>query len=244
MCPPFRSCAAPPPGLRSALPRLARTPFARLLRSPLALVPRSVYPLACAPLLWARRETREGWGTARRGLGWAHRPSYPWGYAGVAGCIKARGGGGRADPPPCVRGRLAGVARAEEDWAVRAVPPLARVGGAGRAICPLAYAGRAGRGLGWRGPRGGGGAPSLLLLCGRGGVRARKCSRGREKRITKDAGKKNDISERESESLYTACIWLDSAVQGHFFLCNLVEKWLSYSLNKFGAHSTEIDVTV
>ncbi|KAH9036288.1 hypothetical protein EDB84DRAFT_1437709 [Lactarius hengduanensis] len=36
----------------------------------------------------------------------------------------------------------------------------------------------------------------------------------------------------------------DSAVQGHFFLCNLVEKWLSYSLNKFGAHSTKTDVTV
>ncbi|KAH9012436.1 hypothetical protein EDB84DRAFT_1680700 [Lactarius hengduanensis] len=160
----------PHPGCAPLRPASPRTPFARLLRSPLALVPRSVYPLACAPLLWARRETREGWGTARRGLGWAHRPSYPRGYAGVAGCVKAGGGGGRADPPPCVRGRLAGVARAEEDWAVRAVPPLARVGGAGRAVRPLAYAGRAGRGLGWRGPRGGGGAPSLLSLCGRGGA--------------------------------------------------------------------------
>ncbi|KAH9007571.1 hypothetical protein EDB84DRAFT_1584683 [Lactarius hengduanensis] len=164
--------------LRSAPPRphtLRATPPLSARARPSFRVPPRVR--ACvgpsplqAPLLWARRETREGWGTARRGLGWAHRPSYPRGYAGVAGCVKAGGGGGRADPPPCVRGRLAGVARAEEDWAVRAVPPLARVGGAGRAVRPLAYAGRAGRGLGWRGPRGGGGAPSLLSLCGRGGA--------------------------------------------------------------------------
>ncbi|KAH9018091.1 hypothetical protein EDB84DRAFT_1679406 [Lactarius hengduanensis] len=143
--------------LRSAPPRphtlRATPPLSARARPSFRVPPR-------APLLWARRETREGWGTARRGLGWRTDPLIPG----------AGGGGGRADSPPCVRGRLAGVARAEEDWAVRAVPPLARVGGAGRAVRPLAYAGRAGRGLGWRGPRGGGGAPSLLSLCGRGGA--------------------------------------------------------------------------
>ncbi|KAH9009373.1 hypothetical protein EDB83DRAFT_2557481 [Lactarius deliciosus] len=153
---------------------------------------------------------------ARRGLGWAS-------------CIppgaRAWRGGGRADPPPCVRGRLAwstrrggravpplanegrtrrgawgwgGVARAEEDWAVRAIPPLACVDvpsvllrtRAGRSawdglawparmgehtVPPLAYAGRARRGAwGWAGvacAEGDWGGPAVLRApAGRAGA--------------------------------------------------------------------------
>ncbi|KAH9024328.1 hypothetical protein EDB84DRAFT_1580272, partial [Lactarius hengduanensis] len=109
------------------------------LRSRSSLVPctpsRACGPPPCRHLFSGRGvKPGRGWGTARRGLGWAHRPSYPRGYAGVAGCVKAGGGGGgggRADPPPCVRGRLG--------W--RGL----RQGGLGCARCPSPCA----RGWGW-----------------------------------------------------------------------------------------------
>ncbi|KAH9163337.1 hypothetical protein EDB89DRAFT_2078918 [Lactarius sanguifluus] len=70
----FRSCAAPPPGLRSAPPR----PHTLRATPPLALGLHPAYPFACVraalPLARtssrARRVTREGWGHAEgAGLG-------------------------------------------------------------------------------------------------------------------------------------------------------------------------------
>ncbi|KAH9017873.1 hypothetical protein EDB85DRAFT_2154910 [Lactarius pseudohatsudake] len=157
MCLPFRSCAAPPPGLRSAPPRphtlRATPPLAARARVASSLVPctpfacvRAALPLARTSSR-ARRVTREGRGSTPRAEGaelGAPTLLHPRGSAGVAGAVWDAWG-------------WVGVASAEEDWAVRAVPPLA-----------AGYVG-----LGWRGPRGGVGAPSLLsrMRAGRGGAR-------------------------------------------------------------------------
>ncbi|KAH9018075.1 hypothetical protein EDB85DRAFT_1897358 [Lactarius pseudohatsudake] len=157
MCPPFRSCAAPPPGLRSAPPRLAR---ARLLRSPLALVPRSVYPLACvrpsplqAPLLWARRETREGLGYHAEGAGLGAPTLLSPGVRGRGGVRKSRRRGRRGwtRRPSPLRARAAGLA-----W-----PAPRRTGLCALSLPLRAWVGldtpsvllrtRAGRGGGWAG---------------------------------------------------------------------------------------------
>src|SRR6266702_2666853 len=37
---------------------------------------------------------------------------------------------------------------------------------------------------------------------------------------------------------------LEDVIQGHFFLCQLVQKWLSYSFCKFEVSSTKTGVTV
>ncbi|KAH9062609.1 hypothetical protein EDB83DRAFT_2315466 [Lactarius deliciosus] len=112
---------------------------------------RAVPPLACvggagldAPSVLLRTQAGRG----------------AWGWVGVA---RAEGWAHRPSSRECGRGTWgwAGVTRAEEGWA------------AGRTVRPLAYAGRAGRvGLGWRGPRGGVGAPSLLsrMRAERGGA--------------------------------------------------------------------------
>ncbi|KAH9046225.1 hypothetical protein EDB84DRAFT_1629087 [Lactarius hengduanensis] len=192
MCLPFRSCAAPPPGLRSAPPRphtlRATPPLAARARVASSLVPctpfacvRAALPLARTSSR-ARRVTREGRGSTPRAEGaelGAPTLLHPRGSAGVAGGwthrpspLRARAAGlawparrgGRTVPPLANASRAVwdawgwvGVASAEEDWAVRAVPPLA-----------AGYVG-----LGWRGPRGGVGAPSLLsrMRAGRGGAR-------------------------------------------------------------------------
>ncbi|KAH9082182.1 hypothetical protein EDB83DRAFT_2547873 [Lactarius deliciosus] len=144
MCLPFCSCAAPPPGLRSA-PHCPHTLRANssARRSHLGcivLVPCTsfacVRPSPCTHLFSGAACNPGGLGT--RGGGWAERTD-PLASPGVS-----RRGGGRK--------RRAGVARAEEDWAVRAVPPLACVGGAGLDAPSVLLRTRAGRGAwGWAG---------------------------------------------------------------------------------------------
>ncbi|KAH9013378.1 hypothetical protein EDB83DRAFT_2321678 [Lactarius deliciosus] len=94
---------------------------------------------------------------ARRGLGWAHRPScIPGGaQAWRAGLAWPTRRGGRTVPPLANAGGALGVglvSRAEEGWAVCAVPPLACVGGAGLDAPSVLLRTRAGRGAwGWVG---------------------------------------------------------------------------------------------
>ncbi|KAH9039483.1 hypothetical protein EDB83DRAFT_2318434 [Lactarius deliciosus] len=95
-----------------------------------------VRPSPCTHLFSGAACNPGGLGT--RGGGWAEQTD-PLASPGVS-----RRGGGRK--------RRAGVARAKEDWAVRAIPPLACVGGAGLDAPSVLLRTRAGRGAwGWAG---------------------------------------------------------------------------------------------
>ncbi|KAH9026133.1 hypothetical protein EDB85DRAFT_1893550 [Lactarius pseudohatsudake] len=165
---------------RSDVPTL---PFVR--GSPTRVAPRSASP--AHPSCDSARRSRSGCIAPRpvyplrhtlRGGGWAGRtdPLASPRERGRGGVRKRRAGVARAEGvdaptlPLACAGGWAGVARAA-GWAHRPSPCVRGRGGAGRAVRPLAYAGRVGHvGLGWRGPRGGVGAPSLLsrMWAGRG----------------------------------------------------------------------------
>ncbi|KAH9070968.1 hypothetical protein EDB83DRAFT_2313704 [Lactarius deliciosus] len=180
----------PPPGLRSAPPAHPSHDSSARRSGSGCIVPCSMYPLhvhAALPLTHsssrARRVTpgrAEVAHPTRRGLGWASCIP-PGAQAWRLAWPTWRGG--HAVPPLANEGRTwrsawgwGGVARTEEDWAVRAIPPLACVDGAARgwtcrpSSCKHGQGGA--RGMGWRGLRGWVSTPSLLsrMRAGKGGA--------------------------------------------------------------------------
>ncbi|KAH9011381.1 hypothetical protein EDB84DRAFT_1445184 [Lactarius hengduanensis] len=73
---------------------------------------------------------------------------------------------------------------------------------------------------------------------------AGKCPRESSDSDGQGNGDDDSGENNAPHSVIQPLVELEDAIQGHFFLCDLVGKWLSYGLNKFGVSSTKTDVTV